>query len=74
MLGITLLWPAVLYAQASQSVTFTLSVTIPEHAQLPASPAILPNETSAMIDLLHVQFQKDIRDHRTVYLASYVVD
>lgn len=74
ILGITLIWPASLDAQVSQTTSFTLSVTVPEHAQIPSSSPIRINEPPAMMDLVHVQFQKDIREQQVVYLASYVVD
>jgi len=68
------LWPATLNAQISQTTSFTLSVTIPERAQLPSTTPSTLKEIPVSDNPLHAQIQTEIRDNVLVYLASYVVD
>ena len=70
------LWSPEVRAQGSQTASFTLSITIPEHAEVaqpaglngPLNEFVSPNRSS------RVQMQQDERENKTVMLASYVVD
>ena len=64
--------PAPLNAQVSQTTAFTLSVTIPERAQMPPRTSVAaPMGISIPAD---AYVQEEIRDNVLVYVASYVVD
>ena len=66
---------SVLDAGISQTATFTLSVTIPEHSQLPAASLTGSQKSELSFrEAQHLHLQKDFRDDQVVYLASYVVD
>lgn len=67
------LCPAMAGAAVSKSVSFTLSVTIPEHARIPSSAGSTSIQP-VLINPAHLEFQQDIRDNQMVYLASFVVD
>lgn len=65
--------PALTFGQSSKTVSFNLSVTIPEHARIPstASP-VEPVNADQKLTRPHIQ--TELRDNTRVYLASYVVD
>ncbi|GEM_PF-4133816 len=70
-----LFWPTSLQAQVSQTVSFTLSVTIPETASNPG----LTNPVNQLTDYIpasspHLYTQLTTRDQQAVLLESYVVD
>ena len=64
--------PAPLNAQVSQTTAFTLSVTIPERAQMPSATSVAAPIAVSSPALAY--FQAEIRDNVLVYVASYVVD
>ncbi len=66
---------APLDAGISKTTTFTLSVTIPERSELPAS-ASLSQPISKLSTPQNRPFhlQRDIRDNQDVYLVSFVTD
>lgn len=68
------LWPATLNAQVSQTTAFTLSVTVPEQAQLPAATSQISDRSNVASIPASPQIQTEIRDNVLVYIASYVVD
>jgi maltodextrin utilization protein YvdJ len=68
------LWPAPINAQISQTTAFTLSVTIPEQAQLPPATSEITDQSNIASIPAQPQIQTEIRDNVLVYLASYVVD
>lgn len=77
IIALSVLWisASVLDAGISQTATFTLSVTIPEHSQLPAATLIGPQKSELSFrEDRQLHLQKDFRDDQVVYLASYVVN
>ena len=67
-------FPSQGWAQVSQTVTFTLSVTVPQRAEIPAAPTSEASPSSISQYEHRFFLQPDIRENQLVYLASYVVD
>lgn len=68
------LQPLALHAGVSKSVAFTLSVTIPEHAQIPASSRSSAHSPADINNPARLHLQSGFRENQPVYLVSFVVD
>jgi hypothetical protein len=61
------------WSQISQTMTFTLSVTIPERAEAPDGLPTL-NHPSQQTTTHPFYLQPELRNNEFVYIVSYVVD
>ena len=70
--ALTTLWPATSQA-ITQTTSFTLSVTIPEHTGTSATvPVPVSSEKSSTPRSADVQVDEAIRENQVVLLESYV--
>jgi hypothetical protein len=70
--ALTTLWPHVCEA-ITTTTTFTLSVTIPQHAGISATtPESVSRDGSTTPQSALVQSDEAVRDHQVVRLESYV--